>query len=188
MASRAASSLASELVIQVASAALTGNRHLSNISLGVERLVEDVNARFGDPGFGRVIGTGWEDVEQSKSRESNAPERCDPMTCRAFSCGVELTRIEECRVFASALRFLAGPEASWITGQLLGVDDGQLLRRGPDLGSLFDAPTTYAYYTGSVKSSIGDTGVLRGEPVHTFGSKMLRGLPILPRCIHVCEV
>jgi NAD(P)-dependent dehydrogenase (short-subunit alcohol dehydrogenase family) len=39
---------------------------------------------------------------------------------------------------ASAVRFLAGPEASWITGQLLGVDGGHSLRRGPDLGNLFD--------------------------------------------------
>lgn len=34
---------------------------------------------------------------------------------------------------ASAVRFLAGPEASWITGQCLGVDGGHTLRRGPDL-------------------------------------------------------
>jgi NAD(P)-dependent dehydrogenase (short-subunit alcohol dehydrogenase family) len=39
---------------------------------------------------------------------------------------------------AAAVRFLAGPEASWITGQLLGVDGGHSLRRGPDLGNLFD--------------------------------------------------
>jgi NAD(P)-dependent dehydrogenase (short-subunit alcohol dehydrogenase family) len=39
---------------------------------------------------------------------------------------------------ASAVRFLSGPEASWITGQLLGVDGGHSLRRGPDLGNLFD--------------------------------------------------
>lgn len=37
---------------------------------------------------------------------------------------------------AAAVRFLAGPESSWITGQLLGVDGGHSLRRGPDLGPL----------------------------------------------------
>jgi NAD(P)-dependent dehydrogenase (short-subunit alcohol dehydrogenase family) len=33
---------------------------------------------------------------------------------------------------AAAVRFLAGPEATWITGQCLGVDGGHALRRGPD--------------------------------------------------------
>ena len=39
---------------------------------------------------------------------------------------------------AAAVRFLAGPEAAWITGQLLGVDGGHSLRRGPDLDPLFE--------------------------------------------------
>ncbi len=34
---------------------------------------------------------------------------------------------------AAAVRFLLGPESSWITGQCLGVDGGHTLRRGPDL-------------------------------------------------------
>jgi NAD(P)-dependent dehydrogenase (short-subunit alcohol dehydrogenase family) len=38
-----------------------------------------------------------------------------------------------------AVRFLAGPESSWVTGQLLGVDGGHSLRRGPDLDGLFAA-------------------------------------------------
>jgi NAD(P)-dependent dehydrogenase (short-subunit alcohol dehydrogenase family) len=33
---------------------------------------------------------------------------------------------------AATVRFLAGPESSWITGQALGVDGGHSLRRGPD--------------------------------------------------------
>jgi NAD(P)-dependent dehydrogenase (short-subunit alcohol dehydrogenase family) len=37
---------------------------------------------------------------------------------------------------AAAVRFLAGPESSWITGQMLNVDGGHTLRRGPDLGPL----------------------------------------------------
>ena len=31
------------------------------------------------------------------------------------------------------VRFLCGPESSWITGQVLGVDGGHTLRRGPDI-------------------------------------------------------
>jgi NAD(P)-dependent dehydrogenase (short-subunit alcohol dehydrogenase family) len=33
---------------------------------------------------------------------------------------------------AEAIRYLAGPESSWVTGQSLGVDGGHALRRGPD--------------------------------------------------------
>ena len=33
---------------------------------------------------------------------------------------------------ASAVRYLVGPESTWVTGQLLGVDGGHALRRGPD--------------------------------------------------------
>ena len=33
---------------------------------------------------------------------------------------------------ADLVRFLAGPESSWITGQSVGIDGGHSLRRGPD--------------------------------------------------------
>ena len=33
---------------------------------------------------------------------------------------------------AGAVRYLAGPESTWVTGQILGVDGGHTLRRGPD--------------------------------------------------------
>jgi len=39
---------------------------------------------------------------------------------------------------AALVAFLAGPESSWITGQLIGVDGGHSLRRGPDLDALFE--------------------------------------------------
>ena len=34
---------------------------------------------------------------------------------------------------AEAVRYLAGPESSWVTGQCLGVDGGHALRRGPNV-------------------------------------------------------
>lgn len=40
---------------------------------------------------------------------------------------------------AHAVRFLCGPESSWITGTVLSVDGGQHLRRGPDYGPFVDA-------------------------------------------------
>ncbi|HXQ58664.1 MAG TPA: SDR family oxidoreductase [Acidimicrobiales bacterium] len=43
-------------------------------------------------------------------------------------------RVEE---VADAVRFLAGPEAAWITGECLAVDGGHHLRRGANYGLLF---------------------------------------------------
>lgn len=34
---------------------------------------------------------------------------------------------------ADAVRYLAGPESSWVTGQIFATDGGHTLRRGPDL-------------------------------------------------------
>jgi len=42
---------------------------------------------------------------------------------------------------AEAVRFLAGPESSWITGECLAIDGGHHLRRGANYGLLFDQPT-----------------------------------------------
>ena len=39
---------------------------------------------------------------------------------------------------ASAVRFLLGPESSWISGQLIGTDGGHTLRRGPNLTPLME--------------------------------------------------
>ena len=38
---------------------------------------------------------------------------------------------------AHLVRFLAGPESSWISGQAIYVDGGQHVRRGPNYGHLF---------------------------------------------------
>ena len=50
-----------------------------------------------------------------------------------------ISRVGTVDDIAAAVRFLAGPEASWVTGQMLGVDGGQQLRRGPNYG-LFVEP------------------------------------------------
>ncbi len=39
---------------------------------------------------------------------------------------------------ASLVRFLLGPESSWITGQCIGADGGHSLRRGPNLTPLME--------------------------------------------------
>jgi NAD(P)-dependent dehydrogenase (short-subunit alcohol dehydrogenase family) len=37
---------------------------------------------------------------------------------------------------AAAVRYLAGPESTWVTGQMLGIDGGHQLRAGPDYGTV----------------------------------------------------
>ncbi|WP_063793349.1 SDR family NAD(P)-dependent oxidoreductase [Frankia sp. R43] len=51
----------------------------------------------------------------------------------AFLASQPLARHGEADDQAAAIRFLAGPESSWITGQHLAVDGGHTLRSFPDL-------------------------------------------------------
>ena len=60
------------------------------------------------------------------------PVRDDYIDC------MPLARVGEPADVAGLVRFLIGPEASWITGQNIGVDGGHALRRGPDLSGLLE--------------------------------------------------
>jgi hypothetical protein len=39
---------------------------------------------------------------------------------------------------AAAVRYLAGPEASWVTGQCFAIDGGHTLRRGPRIDPMIE--------------------------------------------------
>jgi NAD(P)-dependent dehydrogenase (short-subunit alcohol dehydrogenase family) len=39
---------------------------------------------------------------------------------------------------AEAVRYLAGPESSWVTGQMFAIDGGHTLRRGPYVDSMIE--------------------------------------------------
>lgn len=43
-----------------------------------------------------------------------------------------IARVGKPEDVAALVRFLVGPEASWITGETISVDGGHHLRRGPD--------------------------------------------------------
>jgi NAD(P)-dependent dehydrogenase (short-subunit alcohol dehydrogenase family) len=49
-----------------------------------------------------------------------------------------ISRVGTTDDIAAAVRYLAGPESSWVTGQMIGVDGGHQLRRGPNYHLLFD--------------------------------------------------
>lgn len=49
-----------------------------------------------------------------------------------------LPRIGEPEDIAALARFLLGDESTWITGQIINVDGGQMLRRGPDFSSMLE--------------------------------------------------
>jgi NAD(P)-dependent dehydrogenase (short-subunit alcohol dehydrogenase family) len=58
----------------------------------------------------------------------------------AFSEGQPIARHGEVDDQAQAVRYFAGPESGWTTGQLLTVDGGHTLRAFPDYASLIDLP------------------------------------------------
>lgn len=49
-----------------------------------------------------------------------------------------IPRVGEVEDIANLVRFLLGPDSSWITGQVVNVDGGQMLRRGPDFRSMLE--------------------------------------------------
>jgi len=61
------------------------------------------------------------------------PLLSDEQVVADYLAQMPLGRIGETDDVGSAIRFLCGPESSWITGQVLGVDGGHTLRRGPDI-------------------------------------------------------
>lgn len=76
------------------------------------------------PGFTRSEGTAamFEDAE----------------TLRSFTDFIPMGRGGESDDLARAIRFLAGPESAWVTGQVLAADGGQELKGFPDPNPLLD--------------------------------------------------
>ena len=55
-----------------------------------------------------------------------------------YRVSTPLPRVGEVEDIAALARFLLGDESSWITGQVINVDGGQMLRRGPDFSSMLE--------------------------------------------------
>ena len=65
--------------------------------------------------------------------ELAAPLEQDPAVLADYLAQMPLGRTGTVDDVAALVRFLCGPESSWITGQCIGVDGGHHLRRGPDV-------------------------------------------------------
>jgi NAD(P)-dependent dehydrogenase (short-subunit alcohol dehydrogenase family) len=62
----------------------------------------------------------------------------DPEIYRRFSEEKPLGRLGEPEDVAAGVRYLAGPESSWVTGQSLGIEGGNEMRKAPDLGPMVE--------------------------------------------------
>lgn len=57
---------------------------------------------------------------------------------RRFASEKPLGRLGEPEDVAAGVRYLAGPESSWVTGQSLAIEGGNELRKAPDLGPMVE--------------------------------------------------
>ncbi len=73
----------------------------------------------------------------------------DDSTGLSYLDNMPIRRFGEAEDVGNAIRFLAGPESSWITGVNLVIDGGHHLRCGPDYGEI-----TRALYTGTADPRI----------------------------------
>lgn len=89
--------------------------------------------------------------------DASGPLVADEVTLADFLVQMPLGRTGKAQEVAEAVRFLAGDESSWVTGQIFAVDGGHTLRRGPDLdhlmGPYFAEP--FARIMGPVQSRSG---------------------------------
>lgn len=65
--------------------------------------------------------------------ELAAPLEQDPAVLADYLAQMPVSRTGTVDDVGALVRFLCGPESSWITGQCIGVDGGHHLRRGPDV-------------------------------------------------------
>ena len=61
------------------------------------------------------------------------PLLSDEAVLADYLAQMPISRVGTTDDVGAAVRFLCGPESTWITGQIVGVDGGHTLRRGPDI-------------------------------------------------------
>jgi NAD(P)-dependent dehydrogenase (short-subunit alcohol dehydrogenase family) len=61
------------------------------------------------------------------------PLLSDDAVVADYLAQMPISRVGTVDDIAEAIRYLCGPGSTWVTGQVLGVDGGHTLRRGPDI-------------------------------------------------------
>jgi NAD(P)-dependent dehydrogenase (short-subunit alcohol dehydrogenase family) len=78
----------------------------------------------------------------------------DPAIFDRFLNEFPLRRAGEPIDIGQAVRYLAGPESAWVTGQSFAVDGGQELRKNPDLSHMLEANVGVEAWTAVKKGKI----------------------------------
>jgi NAD(P)-dependent dehydrogenase (short-subunit alcohol dehydrogenase family) len=94
---------------------------------GIEMLVKCAADELGEYGI-RVNGVqpGIVDTELMSFITAGGP------VLESYYANMPVARVGTVADVAAVVAFLAGPESTWITGQMIGIDGGHQLRRGPD--------------------------------------------------------
>ncbi len=96
--------------------------------LGLEALIKTAADELGQAGVRcNAVRPGLVPTELAAALDG------DPQVRDDYLAQMPLGRVGTVDDVAAAVRFLCGPESSWVTGEALGVDGGHHLRRGPDL-------------------------------------------------------
>jgi 7-alpha-hydroxysteroid dehydrogenase len=94
---------------------------------GVEELVRNIADEYGPAGVrANAVRPGFTETELMEL----VPR--DGEVFRSYLDNTPLPGVGQPSDVGELVRFLAGPEARWITGQVIDVDGGHHLRRGPD--------------------------------------------------------
>lgn len=67
-----------------------------------------------------------------------APILSDPAIAEDYARNTPIPRIGQVGDIAELAAFLLGDASTWITGQVINVDGGQMLRRGPDFSPMLE--------------------------------------------------
>jgi len=62
----------------------------------------------------------------------------DPAIVRDYLEQMPISRLGTVEDIAAGVRYLAGPESGWVTGQCFAIDGGHTLRRGPKIDSMIE--------------------------------------------------
>lgn len=95
---------------------------------GLETLIKTAADELGQAGVRvNAVRPGLVPTELAASLDEDPEVKAD------YLAQMPLGRVGDPADVANLVRFLLGPESSWITGEAIGVDGGHHLRRGPDV-------------------------------------------------------